>query len=82
MIGAKITNNQAELINGKQWSADSFFNAMRDVNDTWYISEEEVRGCNITEFGWVNNLELTEITPKTMSLNPTLWENIKNWFKL
>jgi hypothetical protein len=68
MIGAKLTDEQAEMIIGKEWATDSLFNVLKDVDGTWYISEEEVVGCNVSGLEWVNNLKLTEISPVIIKL--------------
>ena len=68
MTGAKLTYEQADLLIGKKWAKDSLFNPLQDVDGNWYISEEEVMGCNVSGLEWVNDLKLTVIAPVIVKL--------------
>jgi hypothetical protein len=68
MIGYKLTLEQLELLNGKQYAENSYFNPTQDINGDWFIFESEVKECSNIEFEWVK--ELTEskyIAPKNES---------------
>jgi hypothetical protein len=57
---AEITQEQYESIVGKEFTDDNLF-APIQINDIWYISEQEVLFCNKNEFAWVNNLPIVVI---------------------
>ena len=55
----KITTEQRDLLIGQTFDGVQYFNPILDANDNWFISNEEVNGCEKPEFAWVK--ELTEI---------------------
>jgi len=61
MIVAQLTQEQAEQLQGVEFSQDSFFNPIQDINDIWIISLEEQEQCNID---WVKELPRIEYKPK------------------
>ena len=61
MIVAKLTQQQADELRGKEYTKDSVFNPIQDANDNWVISLEEVEQCDIK---WVKELPLIEYEPK------------------
>jgi len=61
MIVAKLTQQQADELKGKEYTKDSVFNPIQDANDNWVISLEEVEQCDIK---WVKELPLIEFEPK------------------
>ncbi len=61
---AIITIEQKELIEGKEFAPDSFFNPIQDINENWVVSEEEIRDTVNPAFLWVKDLQLTEYQPK------------------
>jgi hypothetical protein len=54
---------QKELIEGKEFAKDSFFNPIQDKNGDWFVSQEEVRQCENKEFEFIKNLPLTTYEP-------------------
>ena len=60
MIGYKLTNQQADdLIN--QWFApDQYFNPVMDINNVYFIFDEEVLNCINPNFLWVKDLPQAE----------------------
>ena len=60
MIGYKLTNQQAsDLIN--QWFApDQYFNPVMDINNVYFIFDEEVLNCVNPIFLWVKDLPQAE----------------------
>ena len=54
-----LTTEQKDLLIGQMWNNGSYFNPTQDANENWFISNEEVNGCEKEEFTWVK--ELTEI---------------------
>jgi hypothetical protein len=57
---AEITSEQAEYLRNEEYTNSSFFNPF-EVEGIWYISEEEVLGCDNPILLWVRRLPLKEI---------------------
>jgi len=55
----QLTEEQKDLLNGQMWNNQAYFNPTQDADGNWFISNEEVNGCEKEEFAWVK--ELTEI---------------------
>jgi hypothetical protein len=69
MIGYKLTLEQLELLNGKQYADNSYFNPIQDINGDWFIFESEVKECSNEEFSWVKELKESKyIAPKNESI--------------
>lgn len=64
-----LTIEQKDLIVGQQYTTDSYFNPIQDLNDNWVISIEEMEYCTNLEFLWVKDLTLIEYVPKPV-INP------------
>jgi hypothetical protein len=56
MIGYKLLIEQAELLNGQQFTTGSFFNPVMDKNGDYFIFEVEVNFCTNNDFLWVKQL--------------------------
>lgn len=61
---AYITEVQAQELTGLQWASDSYFGPIQDDSGRWLISEQEVDGNTNQTVSWVNNLPLSDYTPK------------------
>jgi hypothetical protein len=55
----QLTGEQKDSLVGQTWNGTAFFNPTLDADGNWFISNEEVNGCEKPEFAWVK--ELTEI---------------------
>ena len=64
-----LTLEQKDLIVGKQYTTDSFFNPIQDLNDNWVISIEEMNYCDNNDYLWVKDLDLIIYEPK-VQVNP------------
>jgi len=64
-----LTIEQKDLIVGKQYTTDSYFNPIQDLNDNWVISIEEMEYCTNVDYLWVKNLDLIIYDPK-VQVNP------------
>jgi hypothetical protein len=64
MIVYILTEQQKELIVGKEYIKDSYFNPIQDINDNWIISEYEVLNAENEDILWVKDLEQIEYEPK------------------
>jgi len=58
---AKLTQQQADELKGKEYAKDSVFNPIQDANDNWVISIEEVEACDIE---WIKKLPMIDYNPK------------------
>lgn len=65
---AILTEEQKDLLLGQQYTIDSYFNPIQDLNDNWIISEEEINQCD-NEYIWVKDLELIDYEPKHFIIN-------------
>ena len=69
---AIITQQQRDILVGKQFEQDSYFNPIKDLNDNWVISEQEYYYCSglwyldelNSELLFIKDLVLTEYLPK------------------
>ena len=59
----KITEEQKDSLIGQIWDGVTFFNPTKDANNNWFVSQEEVNGCNKPEFQWLKSCELIEHNP-------------------
>ena len=59
----KITEQQKDLLKGQTWNDTAFFNPTLDANNNWFVSIQEVYGCDKTEFQWLKYCELIEYNP-------------------
>ena len=64
-----LTIEQKDLIVGKEYTTDSYFNPIQDLNDNWVISIEEMEYCTNVDYLWVKDLTLIEYVPKPV-INP------------
>lgn len=64
MIVYILTEQQKELLVGKEYIKDSYFNPIQDINDNWIISEYEVLTAENEDILWVKDLEQIEYEPK------------------
>jgi hypothetical protein len=64
-----LTIEQKDLIVGQQYTTDSYFNPIQDLNDNWVISIEEMNYCDNNDYLWVKNLDLIIYEPK-VQINP------------
>ena len=64
-----LTIQQKDLIVGQQYTIDSYFNPIQDLNDNWIISIEEMEYCTNVDYLWVKDLDLIIYEPK-VQVNP------------
>jgi len=60
---AIITTEQYNEIVGKYYTIDILFNPIKDINNNWVISHEEVYGASIIQYPWINDLVLIDYEP-------------------
>ena len=59
-----LTIEQKDLIVGQQYTTDSYFNPIQDLNNNWVISIEEMQYCTNVDYLWVKDLDLIIYEPK------------------
>lgn len=59
-----LTQEQKDLIIGKEYTTDSFFNPIQDLYENWVISVEEMEYCTNIDYLWVKDLPLIIYEPK------------------
>jgi len=59
----KITEQEKNSLIGQTWDNVTFFNPTKDAENQWFVSIEEVNGCNKPEFQWLKSCELIEYNP-------------------
>ena len=64
-----LTIEQKDLVVGQQYTTDSYFNPIQDLNDNWVISIEEMEYCTNVDYLWVKDLDLIIYEPK-VQVNP------------
>lgn len=59
-----LTQEQKDLIHGKEFSPDSHFNVEEDADGNYFIGLEELYSITKTEFEWLYQLPLIDYNPK------------------
>jgi hypothetical protein len=59
----KLTTKQKDLLIGQTWDGVTFFNPTIDADGNYFVSQEEVNGCNKPEFQWLKSCELITHNP-------------------
>ena len=59
----QLTLEQKDLLIGQMWNNGSYFNPTQDADGNWFISNEEVNGCEKEEFSWVKELLEIDYNP-------------------
>lgn len=57
-----LTLIEKEAVEGKIYTADSYFNPIQDTNANWVISTQEIDFCTNVDYLWVKQLPLIEWT--------------------
>ena len=63
-----LTEEQKNQLVGQQFSPDSYFNPIQDIDNNWIISSHEIDFCTNENFIWVKNLHLIEYKAKPINL--------------
>ena len=59
----KITEEQKDQLVGQTWDGVQFFNPTIDADGQYFVSQEEVGGCNKRGLQWLKSCELIEHNP-------------------
>ena len=68
MIVYLLTEEQKNLLIGREFTKDSEFNPIQDINDNWIISIEEVELASYKKNIWVKDLPEIEYKAKEIIL--------------
>jgi hypothetical protein len=69
MIVHLLTEQQKNLLIGKRYFSNSYFNPIQDINDNWIISQEEVLNATYEDVLWVKDLATIEYIAKPPIIN-------------
>ena len=61
----RLTEEQRVSLEGQEYASDSYFSPFQDINNSWFISTQEVRDTVNEDYLWVKDLPLESYTPKT-----------------
>ena len=64
---AIITETQKEQLVDKLVQPSMFFNPIKDGNDNWIISEEEIINSIYSENDWIKDLVISDFVPPVAS---------------
>jgi hypothetical protein len=62
-----LNQEQKDQLQGQQYTQDSYFNPIQDLNNKWVISVEEIDTCTNEDFAWIKDLQLIEYKPKEVT---------------
>ena len=63
MIVGLLTIEEKDLLVGKQYAPDSYFNPIQDSVGDWVISTEEIDQNTNADFDWLKDINLIEYSP-------------------
>ncbi len=66
-----LTQEQAELLEGRMFAIDSYFLVQQDIDDNNFITVFEMEHCTNPELQWIKQCPRIEYKPKPI---PTLFE--------
>jgi hypothetical protein len=66
MIGYILTEEQFNIIQGKEFAPFEQFNCVQDINDVWFnfVTEQQIIQVQASEYAWVLTLPQGEYIPK------------------
>lgn len=66
---AFITEQQAISLKGKTYDGTQYFAPVKDANENWCLSEQEIKNCTNEDFEWVKELIADkEYSPKKIKI--------------
>jgi hypothetical protein len=57
---AILTEIEYDLLVNQMYNVDSYFNPVKDCNDNWIISYQEISQCTNPNYQWVKGLTLID----------------------
>jgi hypothetical protein len=68
---AILTEHQKDSLMGQMVCPDGYFNPTLDVNENWFISQEEINNSIYTEHEWIKDLTLSVYAGPYIPVNTT-----------
>jgi hypothetical protein len=66
---AFITAEQAQELQGKTYDGVQYFSPVKNIDNVWCISEQEIVNCTNEDVSWVNELVADkEYKPKKINI--------------
>ena len=65
---AKLTIAQKNSLINQEFSEDSFFNPIQDLNGNWVISLQEIEQAKTPPYEWLKTLPLIDFEPIQITL--------------
>lgn len=66
---AEITKAQAISLKGKTYDGTQYFAPVKDINENWCLSQQEIENCTNEDFTWVKELIADkEYNPKKITI--------------
>jgi hypothetical protein len=66
MTGYRMTIEQAESIQGKEFAPDSYFNPVPDINGDMFIFHSEYEFAPRPEYDWFDTLDQADFVPSLL----------------
>jgi len=63
-----LTHEQAELLKGRMFTLDSYFNPGLDIDNNYFITVFEMEHCTNPELQWIKKCPLIEYKPKPIPM--------------
>ena len=63
-----LTEDQRNQLTGQLFAPDSYFNAVQDANNNWFISTIQMIDCVNPDFLWVKDLDMIEYIKPSYNL--------------
>ena len=73
---AILTINQKDSLDGQLVCPDVYFNPTLDVNEDWFISQEEINNSIYSEHDWIKDLTLSVFAGPYVPPSPPSGETI------
>ena len=75
---AILTINQKDSLDGQLVCPDVYFNPTLDVNEDWFISQEEINNSIYSEHDWIKDLTLSVFAGPYVPPSPPSGDTISN----
>jgi hypothetical protein len=63
-----LTQEQAESLEGRMFTIDSYFYVRQDADDNYFITVFEMEHCTHPDFQWIKKCPLIEYKPKPIPM--------------
>ena len=63
-----LTPTQKNSLIGKEYTDNTYFFPLQDIDNNWIISQQEVEFCTNKDFDWLKDTPLIEYRPKEVTI--------------